>query len=97
MLVGVPKETFPGERRVALVPAVLPNLKKAGVEVAVQSGAGAEAGYPDAAYADKGARIAAGARRRVPAGGRCAAGPGIRIQRQDGSRTISPCSGPVRR
>ena len=33
MLVGVPREIFPGERRVALVPAVIPNLKKAGLEV----------------------------------------------------------------
>src|SRR5467141_2543881 len=57
MIVGVPRETFPGERRVALVPAVLPTLAKAGLEVVVEAGAGVEAGYPDADYAAKGAKI----------------------------------------
>ena len=57
MIVGVPKESYPGERRVALVPAVIPNLTKAGLEVVVQAGAGAEAGYPDAAYVEKGAKV----------------------------------------
>jgi H+-translocating NAD(P) transhydrogenase subunit alpha len=58
MIAGVPRESFPGERRVALVPAVLPNLAKAGVEVLVETGAGDEAGYPDAAFTAKGAKIA---------------------------------------
>ena len=57
MIVGVPKESFPGERRVALVPVVLPNLAKAGIEVIVEKGAGVEAGYPDQLYVDKGAKI----------------------------------------
>lgn len=57
MIVGVPKESFPGERRVALVPSVLPNLAKAGLEVVVETGAGTEAGYPDAAYTEKGAKV----------------------------------------
>jgi NAD(P) transhydrogenase subunit alpha len=57
MIVGVPKESFPGERRVALVPAVLPSLLKAGFEVVVESGAGASAGYPDAEYVGKGGKI----------------------------------------
>jgi NAD(P) transhydrogenase subunit alpha len=57
MIVGVPREIFPGERRVALVPAVLPNLAKAGMEVVVEAGAGAEAGHPDAEYAAKGAKV----------------------------------------
>jgi H+-translocating NAD(P) transhydrogenase subunit alpha len=57
MIVGVPRETFPGERRVALVPAVIPTLAKAGLEVVVEAGAGAEAGYLDADYAAKGAKI----------------------------------------
>jgi NAD(P) transhydrogenase subunit alpha len=57
VIVGVAKESYPGERRVALVPAVVPNLIKAGLEVAVQSGAGLEAGYPDAQYVEKGAKI----------------------------------------
>src|SRR5437588_10553440 len=59
MIVGVPRESFPGERRVALVPAAIPNLTKAGLEVAVEAGAGAAAGYPDADFAAKGAKIAA--------------------------------------
>jgi NAD(P) transhydrogenase subunit alpha len=44
MIVGVPKETFPGERRVALVPTALRPLIKAGLEVIVESGAGVDAG-----------------------------------------------------
>ena len=59
MIIGVPKEIYPGERRVALVPAVLPILTKAGFEVHVQAGAGFAAGYPDAQYAEKGAKIVA--------------------------------------
>ena len=57
MIVGVPRESFPGERRVSLVPAVIPNLAKAGLEVVVETGAGVEAGYPDADFAAKGAKI----------------------------------------
>jgi NAD(P) transhydrogenase subunit alpha len=57
LIIGVPKEIYPGERRVALVPAVLPTLTKAGFEVHIQSGAGVEAGYPDSAYTEKGAKI----------------------------------------
>src|SRR2546428_3901670 len=57
MIVGVPRETFPGERRVALVPSSIPTLAKGGLEVLVEAGAGAQAGYPDAEYVAKGARI----------------------------------------
>ena len=57
MIVGIPRETYPGERRVALVPAVIPNLAKAGMEVVIEAGAGAGAGFPDAEYAAKGAKI----------------------------------------
>ena len=57
MIVGVPKESYPGERRIALVPMVIPNLVKAGFEVLVETGAGAEAGYPDTLYVEKGAQI----------------------------------------
>ena len=57
MIVGVPKESYPGERRVALVPVVVPNLVKAGLEVIVEAGAGEQAGYPDAIYVEKGAKI----------------------------------------
>jgi NAD(P) transhydrogenase subunit alpha len=57
MIVGVPRETYPGERRVALVPAVVSLLAKAGVEVVLEAAAGEAAGYPDATYAAAGARI----------------------------------------
>ena len=57
MIVGVPRETFPGERRVALVPGAIPNLTKAGLQVVVEARAGVEAGYPDADYVSKGAKI----------------------------------------
>jgi NAD(P) transhydrogenase subunit alpha len=57
MIVGVPRESFPGERRVALVPAALANLSKIGLEVIVEAGAGVEAGYPDADYSTKGAKV----------------------------------------
>jgi NAD(P) transhydrogenase subunit alpha len=59
MIVGIPRETFPGERRVALVPIVIPNLAKAGIEVIVEAGAGAAAGFLDSDYAAKGAKIIA--------------------------------------
>ena len=57
MIVGVPRESYPGERRVALVPVVIPNLAKAGIEVIVETGAGEQAGYPDAAFIEKGAKV----------------------------------------
>ncbi len=59
MIVGIPRETYPGERRVALIPAVVPNLAKAGLEVVVEAGAGVQAGFPDAEYAAKGAKVIA--------------------------------------
>src|SRR5688572_31600737 len=60
MKIGVPSEQHPGERRVALVPASIPPLTKAGFEVVIEPGAGRSAGFPDAAFAQKGAHIAAG-------------------------------------
>jgi len=57
MILGVPRETFPGERRVALVPSSIPTLAKGGLEVIVEGAAGAQAGYPDAEYVAKGAKI----------------------------------------
>jgi NAD(P) transhydrogenase subunit alpha len=57
MKVGVAKETAPGERRVALVPEVLGKLQAAGLEILVESGAGAGSSIPDAAYADAGATV----------------------------------------
>jgi NAD(P) transhydrogenase subunit alpha len=57
MIVGTTKETFPGERRVALTPHVVPQLTKAGCDVVIESGAGSDAGFPDAAYAEKGVKV----------------------------------------
>jgi NAD(P) transhydrogenase subunit alpha len=58
MTVGITRETFPGEKRVALVPANITQLKKLGLEILVEKGAGRAAGYPDSDYETKGARIA---------------------------------------
>src|SRR5262245_56797578 len=62
MKLGVPKETFPGERRVAIVPAVVPVLKKLGIDVGLERGAGEAAGFPDSAYGDQ---VAFGSRAEV--------------------------------
>jgi H+-translocating NAD(P) transhydrogenase subunit alpha len=61
--VGVPRETFPGERRVALIPRACDALGKLGVNVVVEQSAGAEAGFLDEQYASRGARL--GSRREV--------------------------------
>jgi NAD(P) transhydrogenase subunit alpha len=65
---GVVKETFPGERRVALTPKVIDMLTKAGAEVWIESGAGVESGYPDEEYAARGVKLASGAEVRAHAG-----------------------------
>lgn len=57
MKISVLKELYPGERRVALVPANVPQLAKAKMEVLVEPGAGVEAGFPDQLYTDKGATV----------------------------------------
>ena len=57
MIVGVVKETYAGERRVALTPAALPPLVKAQLEILIEQGAGVEAGFSDDEYQAKGARI----------------------------------------
>ncbi len=57
MRVGIPKENFTGETRVAVIPAGVATLVKAGLEVGVEAGAGAAAGFPDAAYAAQGATV----------------------------------------
>jgi NAD(P) transhydrogenase subunit alpha len=59
MILGVPKETAPGEQRVALVPDLVPKLTGAGLEVVVETGAGRAAGYPDESFREKGARLEA--------------------------------------
>jgi NAD(P) transhydrogenase subunit alpha len=57
MIVGVLKETTAGERRVALVPQAAAQLASKGFEVMVEAGAGAAAGFTDAEYAGKGAKV----------------------------------------
>jgi len=57
MRVGVPKESAPGERRVALVPEVVSRLSSGGFEVVVEAGAGEAASFLDAAFAEAGARV----------------------------------------
>jgi len=59
MIIGVPKETFPGEQRVALIPASIAALTKVKAEVVIEAGAGYAAGFSDASYKEKGARIVA--------------------------------------
>jgi NAD(P) transhydrogenase subunit alpha len=62
MRLAVPKEIVPGEKRVALVPEVIPQLLKLGHTVSVESGAGIRAGFADKAYSAAGASIAPDAR-----------------------------------
>jgi H+-translocating NAD(P) transhydrogenase subunit alpha len=62
MKVGVAKETAPNERRVALVPEVVPRLTKAGLDVLVEKGAGDGAAIPDDQYTSAGADIVATAK-----------------------------------
>jgi H+-translocating NAD(P) transhydrogenase subunit alpha len=57
MKVGIPKETWPGETRVAVIPAAVPGLLKAGLEVAVEAGAGTAAGFTDDMYRAQGAML----------------------------------------
>jgi H+-translocating NAD(P) transhydrogenase subunit alpha len=58
---GVPKETIEGERRVALIPEAVKKYATAGLSVLVETGAGEESFFPDSAYAEAGATIAANA------------------------------------
>jgi len=58
MRVAVPRETAPGERRVALVPETVSKLRDAGFEIRVERGAGEAAGFLDAAYEEAGAELA---------------------------------------
>ena len=61
MKLGVPKELYPGEARVALTPGSAGQLQKLGYECVVESGAGALAGISDAAYAEAGVEVVADA------------------------------------
>lgn len=58
MTVGVPRESATGETRVALIPASIPPIKKAGLDVIVEAGAGVAAGFPDDQYRAQGATVA---------------------------------------
>ncbi len=60
MIVGIVKESFPNDARVAMVPALLPQLAKAGIEVVIESGAGDAAGFLDTEYSAKGAKVVSG-------------------------------------
>ena len=91
MIVGVPRESFPGERRVALVPAVVPNLLKAGLEVVVEAGAGAAAGYPDPEYTARARRSSRdGAKYSLPRISSCRCS--VTARTTGPARTTSPCS-----
>ena len=57
MLLGVPKETYPNEKRVSLVPSEVQKLAKKGVEVLVEKGAGERAGFSDEEYTHAGAKV----------------------------------------
>jgi len=57
MLIGVPKKTWPGELRAAVVPQNVKKLIGAGFSVAVESGLGVPSGFPDAAYTEAGASV----------------------------------------
>jgi len=57
MRIGIPKETRPGEARVASTPEVVKRLVGKGFELLVESGAGTAAGYPDPEYEGAGARL----------------------------------------
>jgi H+-translocating NAD(P) transhydrogenase subunit alpha len=57
MRVGIPSESWPGETRVAVIPAGVAALKKTGLDVAIERGAGERAGFPDAAYEQQGAVV----------------------------------------
>ncbi|GIS59324.1 MAG: hypothetical protein CM1200mP2_15490 [Planctomycetaceae bacterium] len=59
MKVGVLKESFPGERRVALIPGNVAQLEKAGFDIWIEEGAGDSAGYADSDYTNAGARVVA--------------------------------------
>jgi H+-translocating NAD(P) transhydrogenase subunit alpha len=56
-IIGTPRETFPGERRVAVTPRHCEALRKSEIEVLVEHHAGSESGYPDEAYVSRGAQL----------------------------------------
>ena len=89
MRVAVPRETAPGERRVALVPETVSKLRAAGFEVSIERDAGAEAGFSDDEYVAAGGAVAEGA--ALLAGAGCVA----RVARPAASEIDSMSSGTV--
>jgi NAD(P) transhydrogenase subunit alpha len=59
MIVGIPRESFPGERRVSLIPSFVDRVKKLELDVVVEKGAGLNAGFSDDAYREQGADVLA--------------------------------------
>lgn len=59
LIMAIPRESFPGERRVAMVPQRIAALRKAGLQIHVEAGAGVAAGFPDSQYAEQGAVVVA--------------------------------------
>ena len=59
LTVGVPRESYPGERRVALIPAAVSALNKAKLNVVIETEAGVQAGFADADYAAAGGQVIA--------------------------------------
>ena len=57
LTIGVPRETFPGERRVALTPRATETLGKLGAGVIIEESAGVDAGFPDQLFAARSARV----------------------------------------
>ena len=57
LTIGVPRETFPGERRVALTPRATESLGKLGAGVIIEESAGVDAGFPDQLYVARSARV----------------------------------------
>jgi NAD(P) transhydrogenase subunit alpha len=62
MVVGIPRESYPGERRVSLIPSFVDRITKLELDLIVQKGAGTDAGFVDGAYKERGARIVANRR-----------------------------------
>ncbi len=101
MIIAVPKESFPGERRVAIVPAAVPALVKSGSRVLVEAGAGDAAGFTDDAYRTAGAEIVADRRQLIQSadvvlqvrglGANPEAGAADLESMRDGQVVIAPC------
>ena len=89
MRVAVPRETAPGERRVALVPETVSKLRAAGFEVSVERGAGAQAGFSDDEYVAAGGELTEGT--NLLAGAECVA----RVARPTATEIDAMSSGTV--